>query len=531
MSLLSQRLAVLSEGGNEQVARVIKGIEKESLRVTPEGRLAQTGHQLGLGSALTHPNITTDYSESLLEFITQPTEDTEALITQLDDVQRYTYSQLKGDNEKLWVASMPCMLGTDAEVPLAVYGDSNAGRMKTVYRQGLGERYGRLMQTIAGIHYNFSMGDEFWAFWLPREGKEAETLELFKNRRYFDLIRNFRSNFWLLLYLFGASPAVCRSFVKDRAHSLEAFGEDGHSLHTPYATSLRMGDLGYQSSSQDSLVICYNNLESYVQTLCGAITQPFAEYVEMGLKDEQGGYRQLNTSLLQIENEFYSTIRPKRTSVSGETALSALQSRGVEYIEVRCVDLNPFEPLGINAEQMYFLDVFLLYCLLDSSQETDPIKYQRALENQRRMVYEGRDPAMRLRSSVGEQSLPQWGHALLDEMLLVAAILDKSYDTARYSDAVLAQRAKLDDPSLTPSARILREMGERGETFFALAMRLSNEHGDAYQSNPLPEDRQRALGELAEQSLAQQRELDAQPQQNFDDYISAYYDQYQCSHS
>jgi len=530
LSLLSQRIAVLSEGGNEKVARVIKGLEKESLRVTPQGRLAQTGHQTGLGSAFTHPNITTDYSEALLEFITPPTEDTEGLIAQLDDIQRYTYSQLQATDEKLWVASMPCMLGDNSDVPLALYGDSNAGRMKTVYRQGLGERYGRLMQTIAGIHYNFSMGDEFWTFWLAREGEEGESLELFKNRRYFDLIRNFRRNFWLLLYLFGASPAVCRSFVKDRAHNLSPFEGNEQSLHAPHATSLRMGDLGYQSSAQDSLVICYNNLENYVQTLCGAITQPFQEYVEMGVKSEQGEHRQLNTSLLQIENEFYSTIRPKRTSFSGETALSALQARGVEYIEVRCVDLNPYEPLGINAEQMYFLDVFLLYSLLDSSEETDAVKYQRSLENQRRMVYEGRDPDLRLLSSVGEQSLPQWGHALLDEMLLVAAILDNSYDTKRYSEAVEAQREKLDNPDLTPSARILRDMGEKGETFFALAMRLSTQHAEAYQQTPLPDEVQQQMADLAEQSLREQQDLDAQPQEDFDDYIRAYYQQYQCSH-
>jgi glutamate--cysteine ligase len=421
------------------------------------------------------------------------------------------------------------MLGEDSEVPLAQYGTSNAAQMKTVYRHGLGERYGRLMQTIAGIHYNFSMGDEFWSFWYGREGEEGESLELYKNRRYFDLIRNFRRNFWLLLYLFGASPAVCRSFVKHRSHALEAFGEDDHSLHTPFATSLRMGDLGYQSSAQDSLIICYNNLDNYIQTLCKAITQPHDEYVKMGEKNEEGQYRQLNTSLLQIENEFYSTIRPKRTSHSGETALSALQSRGVEYIEVRCVDLNPYEPLGINTEQMYFLDVFLLYCLLDSSEEATPEKYQRSLENQRRMVYEGRDPNMRLLSSIGEQSLPQWGHALLDEMLLAAALLDKSYDTLVYSEAVIAQRAKLDNPSLTPSAKILSDMEDNGETFFRLAMRLSVEHSRAYLDEQLSAEKQSLMESIAAESLQKQKELEALPQQDFERYVSDYYAQYICN--
>ncbi|MEC8427996.1 MAG: glutamate--cysteine ligase, partial [Pseudomonadota bacterium] len=163
LSLLSQRLALLSESGNEHLTRVFKGLEKESLRVSPDGQLSQNDHPRALGSALTHRNITTDYSEALLEFITEPTEDTEALLQQLDDIQRYTYKNLP-EGETLWVASMPCMLTADEDIPVARYGDSNVGKMKTVYRLGLGERYGRTMQTIAGVHYNFSLGDEVWDF-------------------------------------------------------------------------------------------------------------------------------------------------------------------------------------------------------------------------------------------------------------------------------------------------------------------------------------------------------------------------------
>lgn len=523
MSLLSQRLAVLTDPMHQRLARVVKGLEKESLRVTPAGTLAQTDHPRALGSALTHPRITTDYSESLLEFITEPTDSTAALLQELDNIQAFTYRQL--DDELLWVASMPCMLGSESEIPVGRYGSSNLGRMKTIYRVGLGKRYGRLMQTIAGIHYNFSVSDEFWAFWHEREGCK-ESLQEYKNRRYFDLIRNFRRNFWILLYLFGASPAVCRSFVKGRQHQLVPFGSDDHSMHLPFATSLRMGRLGYQSTAQDSLVVCYNTLDSYLETLCQAITGDDGTYNDVGLKDEQGEYQQLNTNLLQIENEFYSTIRPKRTAKTGQTALMALHDGGIEYIEVRCVDLNPYEPLGINAEQVNFLDAFLIYCLLADSPLTDKEQYRRAQDNQRLIVERGRDPQMRLQSDVGEQTVGQWGHALLDEIMRTAGLLDKAYGSSDFSDAVVAQRVKLDKPELLPSAQLLNDMNASGKTFFGLAMSLAEQHKARYQQVEPPAPWLATMQTQVQDSLQKQSNIEASDDVDFDTYLANYYAQY-----
>jgi glutamate--cysteine ligase len=524
LSILSQRVALLSEQGNQQVTRIFKGIEKESLRVDGSGCLSQQPHPQSLGSALTHANITTDYSEALLEFITQPTEDTQTLLHDLEITQHYTYQNLP-QGESLWLASMPCMLTADSDIPVAEFGSSNIGKMKTVYRLGLGQRYGRSMQTIAGVHYNFSLGDEFWAFWHKQEGQD-ESFQDYKNRRYFDLIRNFRCNFWLLLYLFGASPAVCRSFVKDREHELQEFGKDGHSLHLPYATSLRMGGLGYQSSAQSSLVVSYNDLGSYLSTLRCAITQPHQEYVDKGILNSSDDYLQLNTSLLQIENEFYSTIRPKRTAGSGETALGALSNRGIEYIEVRCVDLNPYEPLGVTEEQLYFIDVFLLYCLLSPSAETNDATFRRELVNQSLMVSRGRDPKMKLHSEIGQQSPQQWGSALLDVMKLPADVLDRSYDTKRYSDAVIAQKPKLLDASLTPSAQMLADMKAQDKTFFRLVMDLSQQQTEYYQSKPLSDVDKAKFEQQALDSLTEQGRVEAELQEPFADFLKAYYRQY-----
>lgn len=526
MSEFHQRLSQLAAPEHANLlAGIRRGIEKESLRITPQGELAQTPHPTALGSALTHPQITTDYSEALLEFITAPHRQTGDLLQQLDDIHRFTYGNI--DDESLWVTSMPCMLGNDEQVPVGRYGTSNVGRMKTVYRLGLGYRYGRLMQTIAGIHYNFSLPDELWQH-LHQQEQSPLSLQEFKTERYFGLIRNFRRYFWLLIYLFGASPAVCRSFVGNRDHNLIPFGDDDHSLHAPYATSLRMGDLGYQSNAQKKLLVCYNNLDTYLNNLCAAITQSHQDYESIGIKGENGNYRQLNTSLLQIENEFYSTIRPKRTANSGETALNALYRGGVEYIEVRCVDLNPYEPLGVSTEQIHLLDSFLVFCLLKDSPPTDEDEYRHIQENQERIVYRGRDPELTLINRSGEVPFYQWASELLEGIGGVAHLLDNANDSQAFSQAVRAQRDKLNNPDLTPSARILSDMREQGVTFFRLAMNLAQQHREYFASRPLNANTMAQMEQQAKDSLADQQSIEAQDSSSFDDYLAGYYAQYRC---
>lgn len=508
---------------NASLKGILRGLEKESLRVTPTGDLAQTNHPSGLGSALKHPHITTDYSESLLEFITDPFDNIPALLQQLNDIHRFTFHELANSGERLWPASMPSHLPVDAEIPVARYGSSNSGTMKTIYRIGLGHRYGRSMQTIAGVHYNFSLPDDFWRE-LQRQENDSQDLQDFKTQHYFALIRNFRRYFWLLVYLFGAAPAVSNSFVAGRKHRLQPLGND--SQHLPHATSLRMGDLGYQSDAQQSLFVCYNNISSYLRTLCGAITQPHPAYEAIGVKDDEGHYKQLNTSLLQIENEFYSSIRPKRTAHSGETALQALRLRGVEYIEVRCVDLNPYEPLGVSAEQLRVIDAFLLYCLLSDSPETPQDEYAEWQENQKRIVYFGRDPQVKLLRNGEEVGFKDWAKEILDSALSCAQLLDQSYGDTDYASAVNAQYAKLDHPELTPSARVLADMKTRDISFFEHTLGLAESHRQHFINQPLTEGALEKFKAQASRSLQEQRELEQASQIPFDIYLAKYYQQY-----
>ncbi len=527
MSVFAQRLAVLHQDAQYQRLRGMRrGIEKESLRVTPDGSLAQTPHPVALGSALKHPNITTDFSEALLEFITPACSSIEESLAWLQRIHVYTNSVLQQQSEKIWPASMPCILGGDNRIPLAQYGTTHAARMKTIYRAGLGHRYGRSMQAIAGIHYNVSFPDAFWLLLQQQEGDNG-ALQDFKTRRYFDLIRNFRRHLWLLLYLFGASPALCASFVQGRQHHLAAFDDDGNSLFLPFATSLRMGGLGYQSNAQAAMRVCYNGLPSYIQTLKKGLTTAYPPYEKIGVRDAAGNYQQLSTHLLQIENEFYSTIRPKRVTRSGETPIRALQERGVEYIEVRCMDLDPYLPLGMDIHTAAFIEVFLLWCLLSDSPLTDEEEYVQLARNQAAVVERGRDPSLLLEVGGEQRDVLHWAQSMQIELDACAQLLDRAYENTHYSNSVDLQYQKLRDNQLTTSARVLQDMHASGKSFFQLTQALSEQHAAHFSAQALTEEQQLYFVEAAQTSLQEQQALEAlPPSATFENYLAAYYAQY-----
>ncbi|WNO08983.1 glutamate--cysteine ligase [Teredinibacter sp. KSP-S5-2] len=524
MSELEISKALLEKKNAPLLTGIMRGTEREALRVDPAGNFAQTPHPPGLGSALTHPQITTDFSESLLEFITPPSHCMDDLFDNLTAIQKFTLGQL--DNELLWSTSMPCMLGDDASIPVAEYGTSNNGLMKTRYRVGLGNRYGRTMQTVAGVHYNFSLPSAFWAF-LHNEENSILDLQSYRDRGYFGLIRNFRRQAWLLIYLFGASPVMCPSFVNGRKHHLEFVGTKQQSLGLPYATSLRMGDLGYQSSAQEALFVCYNRLDTYLKTLSCAISTPHADYEKIGVKDDAGEYLQLNTGLLQIENEFYSVIRPKRTTHHGETALSALRNRGVEYIEVRCLDVDPFSPLGISETQVRFLDTFLVACALQASPECDREESDVIAANQKRVVNQGRDPELLLTGRDNKPvKLRDWGLNIIDTLRPVAELLDTVHKTSLYQESVEIQRNKLLAPETTPSARVLSTMESRDQNYLEFALQNSREHHEALTSSALNEQTILRFEDMATESVCEQQALEEKNSGDFDAFLNDYYSQY-----
>ncbi|MCQ4257964.1 glutamate--cysteine ligase [Stutzerimonas stutzeri] len=516
--LLSHRLALLAEHHNlSLLSQCLHGIERECLRVDNDGQLALTPHPRALGSALTHPKITTDYSEALLEFITGTETDPQKTLTELDAIHRYTYSKL-GD-EFLWSPSMPGQLPAEPQIPIAEYGSSNIGRLKYVYRQGLALRYGKTMQCIAGIHYNFSLPEALWATLQADDGDKRSAQE-YQSSRYIALIRNFRRYSWLLMYLFGASPALDASFMRGRSHQLQQLDDD--TLYLPYATSLRMSDLGYQSNAQAGLTPCYDDLPSYTTSLHKAVSTPYPEYAALGTKDAEGNWQQLNTNVLQIENEYYSNIRPKRVTGTGERPLHALRARGIQYIEVRCLDINPFLPLGIDLQEARFLDAFLLFCTLQESPCLVEGECRASNDNFLKVVKEGRKPGLELRRRGESISLQDWASELLGEISKVAAILDRSHGGDAHVEALSAQQAKVADSSLTPSAQVLEALRAHDESFSQFALRQTRLHAEHFRAQPLTAADMAWFDQTAKQSLAQQATMEAEDTLDFDSFVEDY---------
>ncbi len=502
----------------EVLTSVLRGIEKEGLRANRDGSLALTPHPAGLGSALTHPHITTDFSESQLELITGVHTTAQACETELEEIHQTVFKHL--GEELMWGSSMPCRLPThDEDIPLGRYGSSNVGRSKTVYRNGLSHRYGRRMQTISGIHYNFSLPASAWGA-LQTAAGQGGSVEAYRNSAYFSLIRNFRRNSWLLLYLFGASPAVCSSFVSGRQHVLQPFSDD--TLFLPHATSLRMGPLGYQSEAQAALAVSYNSLLGYARSLNQALTVPYAPYEKIGIRDRDD-YRQMASTLLQIENEFYGTIRPKRRINPGERPLHALGERGVEYVEVRCMDIDPFQPVGINAATMQFLDVFLLHCLLTESAPDSPEEIAELVVNQHRAADRGRDPLVRLRRRGNEVSPQQWGIDLLEQCAPIAEALDAAHRHSGHRDALDAAAQALRSSELTPSARVLAHMDtSHRRSYLQFALARSVAHNGTLRKQALAGDAAARFEAMAGASVAEQSSIEAADRISFEDYRLQY---------
>lgn len=516
--LLTRRLDMLSQPDRRSLlACALHGIEKENLRVTQDGRLALTPHPIALGSALTHESITTDYSEALLEFVTPAQPDLRDVLDRLADIHRFVYSKLNG--ELLWNQSMPATLPAEEDIPIGWYGTSNSGMLKHVYRKGLALRYGKAMQCIAGIHYNYSLAPDIWQLLAqPQAGGDAQ-----KNQSdgYIALIRNFSRYNWLLMYLFGASPAFSESFLQGRPHNLERYDSD--TLFLPWATSLRMSDLGYQNKAQSALKPCYTDLDSYVSNLYSAVNRPWAEYERIGTH-QNGEWVQLSTHILQIENEYYSSIRPKRVARRGERPLRALKERGIQYVEVRCMDINPFEPLGIDLPTCRFLDTFLLMCALDDSPGLPEGGWcNESGQNFAHVVKEGRRPGLTLHRQGKEIPLVEWGHAMLDRLSICAAALDDAQGHGEHTAALRLQREKLDDADKTPSARVLAGMRSSGLSFHDFSLKLSQDHANALMAQPLPAGKLAEFEAASKQSIEAQQVLESTQSGDFDSYVKAYH--------
>lgn len=518
-SIFEKRIAQLVSRDDPQILwGGRKGIEKEALRVSRNGELSQRPHPASLGSALTNRFITTDFSESLLEFVTPAFTHNWETLRFLCDIHQFAYDKL--DDELLWVASMPCCLQSDADVPLAQYGSSNLGRMKTLYRNGLGLRYGRLMQTIAGVHFNYSVPEQFWQFHheICETGGDSASC---RSEAYLGLIRNFRRMGWLVLYLFGSSPAVDRCFAGTAGTGIAELDKD--TLYEPYGTSLRMSDLGYSNKTQSRVNISLNFLDEYIADLRKAIHTPVRQYEEIGVKVD-GEYRQLNANLLQIENEYYSPVRPKRVIVPGEKPTEALERAGIEYVEIRSLDVNIFDPVGISQNELRFMEAFLLYCLLEDSPFFTDDEFAQVVANHGVVARQGRTPGLRLQRGDQDVSLQDWALEIFSKVAVVAELIDKGDGDTNFAQAVTAFEVLARNPDATPSARLLQELRDSRSSFKQFALQTARGHRDYFKSLvPVDAERLAQFERETATSLHAQHKIEAADSVGFDEFLAEYF--------
>jgi len=516
--LLEKRLdGLLTAGGVEILKGGKKGLEKESLRIDTNGSLAQTPHPHEWGAPLTHPYITTDYSEALPELITPAFSEMHKTIDFLEQTHRFLYQHLSSD-ELLWAASMPCAVSDDTSIPIARYGTSNNGKMKHIYRVGLDWRYGRKMQAIAGVHFNYSLPQKLWPIYQGLEKSKAPEQE-FINESYFSLIRNFKRLGWMVPFLFGSSPAVCKSFLAGRT---TRFKQHQHgTYYLPHATSLRMSDIGYKNKNQSSLVVSYDSLNDYCASLETALRTPYPEYEAIGLHND-GSRIQLSTSVLQIENEYYSFIRPKRTGQSGERSSTSLKSRGVEYVEIRALDLNCLSSTGVDIEQLCFLEAFLIFCLLEESplltqSELGEIEY-----NELTVALRGHEPNLKLVEQSRRHTIKSWSLEICQRMLPICEALDALSVNRDYSMALNKQIHAIQFPEFLPAAKILNELLTNQQPFQTYAMNISKNHAAQFRDSPPRDDFSQDFSRLAEVSRSNQEKLENAEEGSLNEYIEKY---------
>ena len=496
----------------------LMGIEKEGLRVSDDGSIAQTPHPEGLGSALKNPAITTDFSEALLELVTQPLKGADQVLDELTTIHNYIYHHLP-ENERFWPASMPCILRGQTNIPIANYGSSNLGMMKTVYRRGLSNRYGSVMQAIAGIHFNYSFSLEFWQSYRELIAPTDTDSKGFMDVHYMGLTRNVLRYGWLIPYLFGASATVCKSFMHDyHEHNLEEF--DDNTLYLPYATSLRMGDIGYQNSQEDEKGVKanYNSLCHYIYSLRAAMKTSCEDFEKIGLK-KNGEYQQLNTNILQIANEYYSSVRPKPILYGNDRPLRALNNNGIGYIEIRSLDINPLLEVGIDKEQIEFLEAFLLFCLLEDSPAISSSELVEIDSNALLVAHQGRKPNLILKNIGEKETLADWGESLFEKIKQCSKLLSNAHQESVESISI-----RIKNPDLTPSAIMLNEMQRQEKGFFEFTDQYSHKYKTQNQEKAFDKDYFLRLDEHSIRSIKEQQEVESKDVINFDQFLEKYFE-------
>ena len=389
--------------------------------------------------------------------------------------------------------------GQDTFLYLAstVNGNSNIGKIKELYRKGLELRYGPSMQCVAGIHYNFSLHPSSLKILLSSFGVQHS------NDLYLSLIRNFKRYYWFILIHFGRSSIIDKSFIRGREHKLVKLNDC--DLFMKYATSLRMSDIGYKSSAQKNLKIKYNSLNEFLDKVRDAVIQPHEGFAKLGHRDENGDFKQISTGIIQIENELYDEIRPKRSLKDNKRPYHLLKKEGIEYIEVRGIDLNPDESIGISLNQILFLNVFLLWCAINESPLISDSEYRRIENNNNSVIQNGNDFSSLLEVKGGKKEINESMSDIFHEL----EILANELDDRKYILAI--KEIKNNNYNFNMN-----------DTFHNFALKKSIEHSNRFNSYKLNKEIFDKFNKQALNSINEFNKINNKTESSFENYVNSY---------
>ncbi|QUI23380.1 bifunctional glutamate--cysteine ligase GshA/glutathione synthetase GshB [Vallitalea pronyensis] len=411
------------------------GLEKENVRVNYSGKLATTPHPKAFGDKLMNPYITTDFSESQVEMITPTVDSLEELYHMLDTIQNVIATTL--DNELLWPQSLPPILPEEEQIPIASY-ETNEIKIQdnaNLYREYLANKYGRKKQMISGIHFNFSFKDSFLRK-LYESCKKHHSYRAFKDDLYMKMTRNITKFSWFFIRLLGSSPAIDESYFDycKKCYKGSLFDDETFK----FKASIRNGRCGYKNN--DNYYVNLDSLEDYIESMQHLI----------------------DAGELISSKEYYSVIRPKNSQGN----LSALKEHGIEYLELRLLDINPLFKLGISMDDLYLIHLFMVFSLLLDNDTLDEQLFHEATENKHHIADYGRKKGLAFNFDGKETDVETLSMEVLDTL---RAIIDLIHIKREFLHKTMDKyEAMIKDHTKIYSSILIEQIKEQGFIQFHL---------------------------------------------------------------
>ena len=415
------------------------GLEKENVRVTESGNLALTPHPKAFGDREKNAYIKTDFSESQLEMVTPVCNTLEEVYSFICNLNKVVSLEIMKNGEFLWPQSNPPILPREEEIPIAKL----SNREDELYRENLSYKYGKKKQVISGIHYNFSFKEEFIKL-LYKELKVEKDFREFKDDIYLRMARNFQKYHWLLIYLTGASPVFHESYIEEIKEEGEKLGEDSYYIKDD--TSLRNSSYGYKNKKD--YYVSYNSIEEYASDIKNLV------------KDKE----------IQSIKEYYNPIRLK--SLGSEDMLESLLHKGIDYLEVRLLDLDPLSIQGVSKETLYLVHLFMIYTLLKENKEITYKDQEEFFKNHDMVALKGRNEDAVIHENGVPVLLKDKGREILSEMDEIVEILFSNNE--EFKNVIKRALEKINNPHDTISEKLIKDIKEEG--YINFHMRLAKEY-------------------------------------------------------